>query len=79
MKKVAGYIASHFCFSFGHLVCRISHWKMNGEFVFDKKGIWYKIGYWLSGQYQRWMHYSYLAQKWAGNETPWRKVKSTNK
>lgn len=77
MKKIIGYIVSHFCFSLGHLVCKVSHWKINGEFVFDKGKIRYRIGYWLAGEYQRWMHNSYLVQKWAGNKTPWRPVKKS--
>ena len=73
MKKIIGYIGAYFFFHIGNFACKISHFKVKGEFFFDRKR-YSVIGYFLARRYQKWMHLSYNIQKWAGNKTPWNKV-----
>lgn len=75
MKKLAGYIASNFCFELGNLICKVSYYKRNGEFFFDRPR-YVTIGMFLAEQYQRWMRWSVQIQDWAGNEGPWKNLEN---
>lgn len=74
MRKFIGWIGAHLAFWVGYLFSRVSHFKINGRFFFDKKGWRYHVGYWMARQHQLWMHRSTQIQDWAGNSSPWRKV-----